>query len=194
VEVFKAEIVPDSVRDRIAGVSWKEGCPVPIEDLRYITVSYVDFGQTPRYGELIMHKSVAGEIVDIFKEIYDARFPIARMELVDGFGADDALSMEANNTSAFNYRTVSGTASLSKHAYGLAIDINAVQNPYVVKADGYVSPAAGREYADRAAARPGMILPGDPVHAAFKSRGWTWGGDWKYTIDYQHFQKDMPEP
>jgi hypothetical protein len=179
------------VRRRITGISWKEGCPVPIEDLRYITVSYVDFEQVPRHGELIMHKSVAGEILEIFKEIYDAGFPIARMELVDNFGADDSASMSANNTSAFNFRAVSGTSNLSKHAYGLAIDINPVQNPYVVRADGYVSPPEGREYADRGSARPGMIMPGDAVLAAFASRGWTWGGDWKYTIDYQHFQKNI---
>jgi hypothetical protein len=185
--VFKAEAIPDDVRGRITGVSWKEGCPVPIGDLRLVTVTYAGFDGDSRTGELIMHKNAADEIVGIFKELYDARFPIERIELVDSYGADDSLSMAANNTSAFCYRTVSGSQSLSKHAYGYAIDINPVQNPYVY--GSYVSPEAGREYTDRSDVRPGMIVEGDAAHRAFASRGWTWGGDWRNTIDYQHFQK-----
>ena len=190
-EVFRAELIDASTREIITGVSWKEGCPVPIADLRLITVTYIDFALQPHLGQLIMHKNLAEEILAIFKEIYNARFPIERMELVDIYGADDKSSMESNNTSAFNYRVVEGSANLSKHAFGCALDINPIQNPYVLRGRDYVSPDAGRAYIDRNNVRPGMITEDDVVHRAFKSRGWTWGGDWINTIDYQHFQKEI---
>ena len=188
-EVFRAEPVDEKTRLIITGSSWDEGCPVPIIDLRLITVTCVDFDQKPYLGQMILHKNLADEVLEIFQEIYDARFPIQRMRLIDEYGADDTLSMEDNNTSAFNYRLVEGSANLSKHAYGYALDINPVQNPYILRGRDYVSPGEGRAYTDRTDIRPGMITDGDVVHRAFKSRGWTWGGDWINTIDYQHFQK-----
>ena len=186
---FAVSQISDAVRASIVGISWKEGCPVGIDDLRLVSVTFVDFDGDVRFGKLVAHKSVAGELADIFRELFEAGFPIAQVALVDRYGADDTLSMEANNTSAFNYRTVEGSSSLSKHAFGLAIDINPVQNPYVVPGRGYVSPEGGRAYLGREDARPGMVVRGDAVYAAFTSRGWRWGGDWKNTIDYQHFEK-----
>ena len=190
-EVFRVDPIDAQTRSLINGFSWKEGCPVPIDDLRLITVTCVDFEQKPFLGQLIMHKKLADEILEIFREIYDERFPIERMVLVDEYDADDTLSMEDNNSSAFNYRVVDGSTSLSKHAYGFAVDINPVQNPYIIKKRGYISPSGGRAYTDRADLRPGMIVEGNVVHRAFKSRGWTWGGDWVNQIDYQHFQKEV---
>jgi len=188
-DLFTVSRLTESDRRRIDGESWKPGCPVPIEDLRFIKVAYVDFGGRVKAGEIICHYTVADDLADIFREIYESRFPIERIKIVDEYGADDALSMEDNNSSAFNFRFISGTNNLSRHAYGLAIDINPIQNPYVEESAGVVMPEAGRAYVDRSDIRPGMITPGDAVHKAFTSRGWKWGGDWKYQIDYQHFQK-----
>jgi len=188
---FTVSPVEGDVYKRVYGVSWKPGCPAPIEDLRLVSIVYVDFEQRARSGELICHYLVADDLADIFEVLYKAGFPIESIRLIDEYEADDLLSMEANNTSAFNYRTVSGSANLSRHAYGLAVDINPVQNPYIEGGGAYVSPDAGRGYLDRGDIRPGMITRGDAVYEAFISRGWTWGGDWKYQIDYQHFQKDV---
>ena len=189
---FTVSIVDDAFIERIAGVSWKPGCPVPIEDLRLLRVAYADFGQRVKAGELICHYLVADELAEIFAELYEAGFPIERIRLIDEYNADDLLSMDDNNSSAFNFRTVEGSSTLSKHAYGLAVDINPVQNPYTENNGAYVSPESGREFLNRGDIRPGMIVRGDVVYEAFTSRGWTWGGDWKYQIDYQHFQKDVP--
>jgi hypothetical protein len=186
IEFSVSEIAGD-VLESIVGVSWKEGCPVEIGDLRLVTVAFVNFEGCVRGGELVAHKAVADELADIFRELFVIGFPIERVELIDRYEADDHLSMDANNSSAFNYRTVDGSSSLSMHAYGLAVDINPVQNPYVSR--GRVSPEAGREYASRSDARPGMVARGDAVYKAFTSRGWTWGGDWSNSSDYQHFQK-----
>lgn len=176
---------------RIDGASWKDGCPVPAGDLRLLRLTYAGFDGFSHTGELICHYKVSDELLEIFRELYEIGFPIERVRLIDAYGADDALSMEDNNTSAFNYRTVSGTSRLSMHAYGLAVDINPVQNPYVEGGGSYVSPQGGRDYLDRGDVRPGMIVRGDAAHGAFASRGWAWGGDWKYQIDYQHFQKNV---
>ena len=187
--VFRVSRIADSDFRRIDGISWKPDCPVPQGDLRLLSITHFGFDGRAHTGELICHYKVADELAEIFKELYDAGFQIEKIRLIDEYGADDLLSMEDNNTSAFNYRTVSGTSNLSKHAYGLAIDINPIQNPYVEGGGDYVSPEAGREYLDRGDVRPGMITPGSAAHTAFMSRGWTWGGNWKYQIDYQHFQK-----
>ena len=186
---FSVSQIPDEALEDIVGVSWKEGCPVAISDLRLVKVAFVDFGGVARSGELVAHKAVAEELADIFRDLFVAGFPIERVELIDRYGADDGLSMEANNSSAFNYRTVAGTSSLSMHAYGLAVDINPAQNPYISR--GNVSPEAARAYLDRSDARPGMVLRGGAAHEAFTSRGWTWGGDWTSPVDYQHFQKNV---
>ena len=157
-----------------------------LEDLRLVTVSYWDFDGTPQSGELVMHADHAESIVGVFRQLYDARFPIEQIRLVDDFGGDDDASMAANNSSAFNCRPASGSSRWSEHAYGRAIDINPVQNPYVTSS-GAVLPLAGRAFATQRTNSPGVITRDGPVVAAFADIGWAWGGNWSSAKDYQHF-------
>jgi hypothetical protein len=170
---------------RMTPTSWRTGCPVPLADLRYVRVSHMGMDGSERVGELVLHHDVAHYVVLAFKTMWDERFPIRQVRLVDDYGGDDDASMAANNSSAFNCRRVSGTLSWSQHAYGRAVDLNPVQNPYV--SGSSVSPAAGRAYLDRSLDRPGMVLRGGPAHRGFTSIGWGWGGSWSATKDYQHF-------
>ena len=164
--------------------SWRPGCPVPLEDLRYVTVTYLDFAGLARTGELVVHADVADQVVDVFAALFAARYPIRGMRLVDDFGADDTASMDADNTSAFNCRAITGGTEWSEHAYGRAIDLNPVENPYVV--GSHVAPLEGRAYLDRPDA-PGVIHADDAVVRAFADAGWQWGGYWSSPLDYQHF-------
>jgi poly-gamma-glutamate synthesis protein (capsule biosynthesis protein) len=170
------------LKDRMA-YSWRRGCPVPRWKLRYVTVTYVDFKGAARQGELVVHKAVAADLVGAFEAMYDSGFRIKRMRLVDDYGGSDAASMAANNTSAFNCRRVARTTRWSEHAYGKAIDINPVRNPYV---DGdRVAPTAGEAYVERRPLRKGMV--NRAVRDAFAAIGWGWGGTWTKVKDYQHF-------
>ena len=169
--------------------SHRPGCPVPLRDLRHLRLTHRDFDGRARTGELVVHRRWARQVADAFGRLYDAGFPVARMRLVDDYGADDDRSMAANNTSGFNCRRVAGQRTWSQHAYGAAIDINPVQNPYVTP--GRVDPPAGLPFVaiarDRSApARPGVIRAGDIPVAAFTRMGWEWGGAWVSTKDYQH--------
>lgn len=189
IPVFTAEPLPEAYRAAMTGVSWKQGAPVPLDKLRLLKVGYMGFDGRSMQGELVMHQAVADELLAIFKELYAAGYPIRRISIVDWYGGDDTRSMEADNTSGFNFRQVAGSTSLSKHSYGIAIDLNPVENPYIK--GSYLSPGVGAPYRDRTLAASGMIIPGDPCHKAFVSRGWTWGGDWKTLKDYQHFEKPL---
>jgi hypothetical protein len=164
---------------------WKPGCPVNIGQLRLLRMTYWGFDKKAHTGYLMVNKVWARKLVGVFKTMYDARFPIRKMKLIDAYGASDAKSMAADNTSAFNGRYVSGTTRWSMHAYGLAIDLNPVENPYV--ASDHVSPANGAKYANRNLNAKGMVHSGDVVIRAFQSIGWGWGGTWPGTKDYQHF-------
>ena len=164
--------------------SWRPGCPVPISDLRYLNVSHWTMDRRVATGEVIVHKHATGATVGVFADLFELGFPIAQMRRVDDFAANDDASMAANNTSAFNCRKVAGTDTWSEHAYGRAIDVNPVQNPYV--RGSTVQPAAGRAYLDRSAYRPGMLIAGRPEVAAVKRHSWGWGGDWQASKDYQH--------
>ena len=164
--------------------SWRAGCPVPLTDLRYLTLTYRGFDGADHTGELVVAASVADDVVATFRQLYQDGYPIASMRLVDDFGGDDDASMAANNTSAFNCRPVTGGGGFSEHSYGTAIDVNPVQNPYVRGTT--VLPPAGRASVDRPDA-PGVIHDGDPVVRAFAAHGFAWGGDWQSPIDYQHF-------
>ena len=166
--------------------SWREGCPVPLDQLRLITLTHWGFDGRPRDGELVVHADVADDIVSVFDRIYAARFPIEQIRLVDEFGADDDRSMAANNTSAFNCRQAYGSDRWSEHAYGRAIDINPVQNPYVTRS-GQVLPPNGAPHRYRDPATVGLIVSGDAVTKAFARIGWGWGGNWSSGKDYQHF-------
>lgn len=185
---FEYRPIDKEMEKIIKGVSWKQNNTVKIDDLNYLLVTYWGFDEKPHIGELIVNKEIAKEVTEIFKELYAAKFPIMKMKLIDEYDAIDSKSMEDNNTSAFCYREVEGKpGKLSMHSYGIAIDINPVQNPYVYKEK--VSPKSGWDYLDRGKLSKGMIVANDAVYQAFTSRGWTWGGDWKYEKDYQHFQK-----
>ncbi|MFT4143512.1 MAG: M15 family metallopeptidase [Mobilitalea sp.] len=195
LSMFYYEEIAQEIKNRIVGKSYGENCEVPFEDLRYVKVLYFGFDDKTHEGELIVNKAIAGDIAEIFKELYEIKYPIEQMVLVDEYDADDNLSMAANNTSSFNYREVDGTNRLSLHSYGLAIDINPFYNPYVREIDGktVITPAGSEEYADRSLDCKYYIRKDDAVYQAFVSRGFTWGGDWNTLKDYQHFQKKLED-
>jgi hypothetical protein len=178
-------ITPD-LADRMSR-SWRPGCPVGLTDLRYVTVTHHAFasGEVSQ-GELVVHADVADDVVSVFRTLFEAGYPIRSMRLVDDFLASDDASMAADNTSAFNCRAITGGTGWSQHAYGRAIDVNPVENPYV--AGGSVYPREGRAFADRSSAA-GVIQPEDVVVRAFEEIGWSWGGTWKGPVDYQHFSQ-----
>ncbi|GAA2875834.1 M15 family metallopeptidase [Streptosporangium fragile] len=174
-------------RDRLK-YSWRPGCPVPVRDLRLVTMTYWGFDDKPHTGELVVHRDAAQDIVSIFGRLYDWRWPIHKMELVDVYKGSDFESIDADNTSAFNCRPATGSSSWSQHAYGRAIDINPRENPYV-SSDGSVAHANARKFARRPVKAPGVINPDDRVVRAFERAGWEWGGYWSGIKDYQHFSK-----
>jgi poly-gamma-glutamate synthesis protein (capsule biosynthesis protein) len=184
------ERVSSALGRRMTGSSHDPAsCPVKLADLRLLTMRYLGFDQQPHIGQMVVHRRHARDIVDVFQELYEKRFPIRRMQLVDAYGGDDNRSMAADNTSAYNCRMVAGKSTFSDHAYGAAVDINPVENPYVT-ADG-VLPAGGRQFVDvdrsRDADAPrGVIVADDVVVRAFARIGWKWGGVWN-EADYQHF-------
>lgn len=182
--------IEGKVRDRIEGSSWHPGCPVALEKLRLLELTHWGFDNEPHRGKLIVHRRFDDRIIAVFKRLYKLGFPIRRMELIDRYDADDQRSMNADNTSAFNCRFVAGTERWSMHAYGLAIDINPIENPYV--SGSYVSPPAGAPFADRSRSAPGMIHDGGQVEKAFaRKAGWEWLGDGPQSIrDYQHFSEN----
>lgn len=188
--VFHSEIssIPPTIAAQMQNYTWHEGCPVPLEQLAYLQLSYWGFDNKTHTGKLIVNQELAHEVVDIFKELYHHHFPIQRMELMDTFYGDDAASMVANNTSAFNCREVTGRAGeYSQHSYGRAIDINPLMNPYVK--GNLVLPPEGTVYVERAHPDPGQIVNGDIVYQTFIKHGWDWAGGWFDLQDYQHFEK-----
>ncbi len=191
---YSIESINKEIKARmIEGNSWRKGCPVPLRNLRYIRVEYLGFDGKKHDGELIMHKGVAPDIVQIFQKLYKIGYPVKRMNLVSKYGANDWQSIESDNTSAFNCRRATGKKTWSKHSYGKAIDINPIENPYI-SARGYISHKASykykrrvhknRTYGDRA-----VLLKNDKATKIFKKYGWRWGGDWSRVKDYQHFYK-----
>lgn len=184
---FGIAAVDDDTFARIDGLSFGQDCSTAREDLRLLYLLHRNFAGQAQTGEMICHKSVARELLEIFRELYEAKYPIEKILLVDEYGADDLRSMADNNTSCFNFRTKPGMKQLSQHSLGLAVDINPLYNPYV---KGFViKPAGGVKYADRTRNCPYYIKSGDVCHTAFTRRGWKWGGVWRSVQDYQHFEK-----
>jgi D-alanyl-D-alanine carboxypeptidase len=179
---FQASISP--VRWAELRHSYRAGCPVAPRDLRTVRLTHWGFDGRTHEGRLVVHRRVAGDVVAVFARLYSVRFPIRRMVPVSAYRGSDDASMAADNTSAFNCRFVGGTTRWSMHAYGEAIDLNPVENPYVQGAR--VSPPAGRRYVDRRP-RPGVIVAGSLVVDAFAAVRWKWGGRWTSSKDYQHF-------
>jgi len=179
---FVGTVQPVTARD--LPYSYRAGCPVGPSQLRLLRLSYWGFDGSAHAGSLVVRDRVARDVVAVFRRLYAARFPIRRLRKVDAYRGSDDASMAADNTSAFNCRFVPGTRRWSQHAYGEAIDVNPVENPYLQGAR--VRPPAGRRFLDRSRARPGMAVAGGALVRAFAAVGWQWGGRWA-TPDYQHF-------
>jgi hypothetical protein len=193
---YQAEISPISpeIKQRMLdGNSWRKGCPVGPDDLRYLQIHHIDFDGKNRKGELIVHKDVAQNVVRVFEELYNIGYPIRQMKLISDYKGSDWDSIEADNTSAFNCRPVTGNKKKwSSHAYGKAIDINPIENPYIFKS-GHISHKASLKYKkrlhipSRGLPDKALLLKNDKATKIFETYGWKWGGDWKYAKDYQHF-------
>ena len=185
---FRGAAAPIDARLRatMTGISWRPGCPVPLRDLRVVTASHWGFDGRVHMGRLIVHRDVARNVVAVLRRLLAGGFPIRRMAPVDAYGGSDFRSIEADNTSAFNCRYVDGTTRWSEHAYGRAIDLNPIENPYVTSA-GTTSHRASRAYLRRTPYRPGMAVEGGVLVRAFDAVGWSWGGRWSGARDYQHF-------
>lgn len=191
--------INDTIKQRIVGKSWTETCPIPLEDLRYLTIPYWGYDDKQHQGEMIVHKDVVQEVITIFAELLEAKFPIESMRLVDDFFQPgmsrsdvDTASMLSNNTSAFFYRCISNTKIISEHCLGTAIDINPLVNPFV-RGD-YVCPAESKGYCDRTRTDiKGFLTPESICVTLFLKHGWNWAGAWKKVQDYQHFCKVQTE-
>lgn len=170
--------------------TWKSNCPVSLNDLAEVKISYWGFDQQLHQGILVVNKALATEVVSIFKAAYDHKFTIERMEPMENFKGDDNAAMAVNNTSAFNCRAITGKPGVfSQHSYGTAIDINTLINPYV-KGD-QVLPPSGKKYVNRNEDYPGKIAKNSFIYNEFIKRGWDWGGNWHDLQDYQHFEKRL---
>jgi hypothetical protein len=184
---FQASVAPVTAQQ--LGRSWHPGCPVGPSSLRRLRVSFVGFDGRAHTGELVVAAVVTREVTTVFRRLYADRFPIRRMRPVSAYGGSDDRSAAADNTSAFNcrYAVATGPKRWSAHAYGEAIDVNDVENPYVLGTK--VIPPAGARFLDRSRARPGMAVRGGALVRAFESVGWLWGGRWAGSPDWQHFSR-----
>lgn len=195
-EGFSISPISEAVKGRMIGKSYPEkGAQVSLNDLRYLRVLHYDAEGKVNKGELIVNKLIANDVLAIFKELYQMKFPIQRMRLIDDYDAVDENSMRNNNTSAFCYRVVKGSKNLSKHSRGMAIDLNTLYNP-CFKVDntngkgykpGTLQPATADKYVNRTNIYPYTIT--QAVVKVFKKYGFRWGGDWRTVKDYQHFEK-----
>lgn len=187
---FYIKPIPNDIFEKMQGKSYKENCTVPREELRYLHILHVGFDNNTHGGELIVNKRIAEDVLDIFKELYKAGYQIEKVRLIDEYNAQDELSMRDNNSSAFNFRYISYSTTLSKHAMGLAVDINTLYNPYIKQVDGRlnIEPANAVQYVDRNRQFPHKIDHQDLCYKLFTKYGFEWGGDWEDSKDYQHFE------
>jgi hypothetical protein len=185
---FSASRLGPATRRRVTGSSWRPGCPVPLSGLRLLRIGYRGFDGRDHVGRMIVGASAVPAIRGAFETLFRAQFPIRRMRLVDDYGGSDFRSIEADNTSAFNCRPATGSTRFSEHAYGRAVDINPIENPYVYT-NGTTTHPASRPFLDRSRHRRGMAFRGGVLVRAFASVGWGWGGNWRppSATDYQHF-------
>lgn len=192
---FYYETLSDEMKNYITGTSFPADCEniqISYDDLRLVHLNYVNFHGVTHEGLMICNASIADDITEIFYELYQADYQIEKICLIDEYGGDDTLSMEDNNTSCFNYRNVDNSTNLSKHALGLAIDLNPFYNPYVTYPNGgiRISPSGSEQYADRGNDFPYKIDENDLAYKLFTEHGFIWGGNWNSLKDYQHFQKN----
>ena len=188
-----SKITPEIKKRMIKGNSWKKGCPVPLENLRYLRVTHLDFKGKDARGEIIVHKDVSHQVTEIFRSLYAIGYPVYKMKLVSDYKGNDWQSIESGNTSAFNCRSATGSKKWSKHSYGKAIDINPIENPYISRS-GRISHKASLKYRKRVhkkstSADKALLLKNDKATKIFEKHGWKWGGDWPGVKDYQHFSK-----
>ena len=191
-QTFTIDTISDALFSRMQGKSYKKDCTVPRSELRYLRLSHYDAEGHEHVGELVCNKQIANDIKEIFQVLYSEKYPIEKMKLIDEYGGDDETSMRDNNTSCFNFRPIAGSSKLSKHAMGLAIDINPLYNPYVKhKKDGttVVQPANAMKYANRSHSWPYTIKKGDLCYRLFIKYGFKWGGSWSTQKDFQHFER-----
>lgn len=188
---FTISEIPDTIFEFMQGRSYKEDCIIPRSDLRYLIILHRNMDGQSVVGELVVNKEISADILDIMRELYELNYPIEQVRLVDYYEGDDELSMAANNSSAFNWRTQTGSsAKISKHATGMAIDINPLYNPYYrfPYVNETVSPG-GDLYMDRMWDFPFKIDEDDDCYRIFTEHGFKWGGSWNSLRDYQHFEK-----
>lgn len=193
---FSIREISDDLFDRMTGGNtYKKDCIVPREDLRYLLVLHKDKDGKIHQGEMVVHKRIAEDVLEIFEKLYDADYPIERMVLPDNYLADDEAMMRDNNSSCFNFRLISHTDRISKHGLGMAVDINSLYNPYhkiVINEDGtteeVIEPATGAVYLDRTRDFDYKIEKGDLCYTLFLEKGFEWGGDKTDRKDYQHFE------
>lgn len=188
MESFKIMQIPENIKSFMMGKTIHEDSIISFDDLRYLKIKYFGYDDSDHMGEIIVYKDIAEEVVSIFKELYENKFPIEKMKLPDYYGGDDEESMRDNNTSGFNDRPINSTLR-SYHQFGLAIDINPLYNPFIIFDTDHVKPSNAREYLDRSKDLKGMINSSGICVRVFKKYGWAWGGDWIYCKDYQHFEK-----
>ena len=189
---FTSKPIPDNIFKLMQGKSFKSNCVTKRNELCYILCLHIDHNGRSIVGEMVVNKSIAKDVLDIFRQLYDAKYPIERMRLIDYWDANDEQAMRDNNSSSFNFRFISHTQKVSKHGKGLAIDINTLYNPYhkhLRNGKDVVEPATGKPYLNRQLQHPYMIKRGDLCYRLFKQKGFRWGGDWKSMKDYQHFEK-----
>lgn len=185
---FRASVkqIPAKQRAAMTPKVWRAGCPVGFADLRLVTATHWDFDGRVQTGRLVVHKDVAPKMVTVLRRLFGGNFPIRKMIPIEAYGGSDFASIEADNTSAFNCRAATGSSRWSEHAYGRAIDLNPIENPYVERG-GKVYHPASRPYVDRSNVRLGMAVEGGLVVRVFDAVGFGWGGRWSGTKDYQHF-------
>lgn len=192
LSVFRAEEISDATFARMRGRSFPDNCKIKRSDLRYLLLPHYDGHGCVRIGEMVCNVAIADDIVAIFRQLFQQAYPIERMVLIDEYDGDDERSMKANNTSCFNYRCVDGSKKLSRHALGMAVDINPLYNPFVRTEGGrrVVTPDGAAKYADRSKTDiPYKITLSDSAYKLFRQHGFKWGGSWRTRKDYQHFQK-----
>ena len=182
--------INDEIFKRIDGKSFSKNCTLPREDLRYIHVLHVDINNQKHKGEMICNKYIAETLIKIFKKLYEEKYPIEKMNLIDEYNADDERAMEDNDSSCFNFRFIAYTTKISKHGLGLAVDINTLYNPYIKTVDNktIIQPITAANYTDRNKSFNYKIEKDDICYKLFIENGFQWGGDWVDRKDYQHFE------
>ncbi len=190
-DAFHGEIsaIPENIRRQMTGTTWEKDCPVSLDQLSYLRVSYWGFDDAPHVGELIVNGAIARNTVAAFKELFEMRFPIESMKLPSYYANHPDDASAANNTSAFCYRKdAQSPGKLSLHSYGIAVDLNPFYNPAPV-AGGKVEPEGAEMYLDRSVKHKGMIREGDKVFRIMAKHGWAWGGFFRQGVDPMHFEK-----